>query len=57
MNTFIHIILILLALTPTYVHILVVVRFLDQSELACLQRIGHPPSAPAMSKVKGRKMP
>jgi len=39
----------------TYIHILVAVRFLDQSELACLQRLGHPPSAPAISKAKRRK--
>ncbi len=38
-----------------YIHILVAVRFLDQSELACLQRLGHPTSAPAISKAKRRK--
>ena len=39
----------------TYIHILVAVRFLDQSELACLQRLGHPPFAPAKSKAKRKK--
>ena len=39
----------------TYIHILVAVGFLDQSELACLQLLGHPPSAPAISKAKRRK--
>ena len=39
----------------TFIQILVDVNFLDQSELECLQRIGHPPSAPAISKVKGKK--
>ena len=39
----------------TYIHIPVAVRFLAQSELACLQRLGYPPSAPAISKAKRRK--
>ncbi len=40
---------------PTDINAYIHAYFLDQSELACLQRLGHPPSAPAICKAKRRK--